>query len=683
MIVLLLAAIDVQSAGVSANTARSSDSEPTTAHTVDIQAVNCPTNSTGFEFNDITGEFVLGDSPTSVTFTGGEAKSIGNLNLYHSGLSSWMIGDGNTGTITFETPAIEVNFFFRDEGSTVQSVLTILDTEGGEITSINGINTDWTEVNILILDGMPLIESIKLQNNDTSTFVRHAVIDDLDFCVGPIPLEDPIPNTIGQGPITVGLETLATGLTAPNWGTHAPGDDNRLFVTDQDGILWAINLVTGDKKVFLDVRDRIVALGIAGPNTFDERGLLGVAFHPNYVNNGLIYTYTSEPVSGEADFTTLPAGETANHQSVIAEWQVPNTADPDSAVDPASVRVLLTVDQPQFNHDGGAINFAGDSFLYISLGDGGSGDDQGTGHGESGNGQNPGNVLGTILRINPLGTNSANGQYGVPSDNPFIGQEGFAEEIFAYGFRNPFRFSFDMDTDEMYVADVGQNDIEEVSLGFAGGNYGWNHKEGSFFFHPNGEDAGFVTDVDPGVPAGLIDPIAEYDHDEGIAVIGGFVYRGSGIPALYGSYVFGDFTRAFGANDGRIFHLTEDEIVEFPLAGQDDLGLSLLGFGQDSQGEVYVLANGTGVPFGDTGVVLKIVVNDLGACGDLNEDGTVDVFDTITILHIIVGNIAPTSTQQILADVDRDGSITVFDAIMILQHIVGKIEITMCGLSAA
>ncbi len=447
---------------------------------------------------------------------------------------------------------------------------------------------------------------------------------------------DELADLIKQGGKPIRLETVATGLTAPNWGTVAPGHPGRLFVTDQNGILWAIDLASGDKTVFLDVSARLVALGIRGPGTFDERGLLGVAFHPDYATNGLLYTYTSEPVNGPADFSTMPPGETANHQSVIIEWQVPDLADPASVVDPTSARELLRIDQPQFNHDGGAVNFGADGMLYISLGDGGGRDDEGVGHGTDGNGQDPSNVLGSILRIDPTGSNSANGQYGVPNDNPFVGQPGFVDETFAYGFRNPFRFSFDMERGDLYVGDVGQDDLEEVDVVVAGGNYGWNIKEGSFCFDPNGADPGFAFDQEPcpAEPPGLIDPIAEYNtaddlvnNKDGRAVVGGFVYRGSAIPALVGRYVFGDFSRFTESgvnNDGRLFFLNKknvvrrnriktSKIVEFRLADRDRLGQTLLGFGQDAHGELYVMANDTGVPFGPrdnldvpTGVVLRI-----------------------------------------------------------------------------
>ncbi len=421
-------------------------------------------------------------------------------------------------------------------------------------------------------------------------------------------LDDPIPQPIQKGFLPIGLKTVATGLTAPNWGTNAPGHPFRLFVSDQIGILWDINLITGNKSVFLDVSDRLVNLGV-----FEERGLLGVAFHPGYASNGLLYTYTSEPISGPPDFSTMPDGTAANHQSLIIEWQVSNPADSASAIDSSSARELLRIDQPSANHNGGALNFGLDGMLYISLGDGGGTDDQGIGHGDEGNGQDPGNVLGTILRIDPLGSNSANGQYGIPPNNPFVGQPGFVDEIYAYGFRNPFRFSFDRFTGAMFVADVGQNDIEEVDIGYAGGNYGWNHKEGTFFFDDNGNGPGFVTDEDPGgLPPGLIDPIAQYDHDEGIAIIGGFVYRGSRIPFLRGRYVFGDFSSSFGG-DGRLFHMSGSRlpiprrVVEFHIIGHENLGMPLLGFGQDAFGELYVLANDDGRPTGNTGVVMRIV----------------------------------------------------------------------------
>jgi len=429
---------------------------------------------------------------------------------------------------------------------------------------------------------------------------------------GQEPLEDPIPEPIEPGPRSreIQLETVASGMTAPNWGTEVPGCPGlrgRLVVADQDGVLWAVDLATGEKSVLLDVSDRLVSLGVAGPGSFDERGFLGVAFHPEFADNGLLYTYTSEPVDGDADFSTMPDGVSPNHQSVLGEWRVPEPRKPSSVVDPASRREILRVDEPQFNHDAGCLAFGPDEKLYVAFGDGGAADDQGVGHAPGGNGQDPSNVLGTILRIDPDGDDGPNGQYGVPSDNPFVGDSDAVDEIFAYGFRNPFRFSFDDRTGELYVADVGQNDVEEVDLVVAGGNYGWRQKEGSFCFDPNGDDPGFVYDCDPGGESDdLIDPIAEYDHDEGIAAVGGFVYRGEQIPPLRGRYVFGDFFQP-EIGSGRLFYLGKnDRIRGLSFADRETLGFSLLGFGRDADGELYVLANETGTPFGDTGLVLRI-----------------------------------------------------------------------------
>lgn len=603
--------------------------------TPDLTVVlSCGGVSTSFEFTDTTGAFTLGDSPASVTFAGGSAQRIGITSLYRTGLFAWMVAPGETGTITFETPAREVTLYFRDQTASGPTLLDVLDTEGTVIATFEG-TTAFDIVGITIDPATEnAIGSIVVRNQSATSMTS---VEDFSFCAveendgdnGPVGLglADPIPKVIPVGDVRIRLETVATGLVAPNWGTNAPGVDNQLFVTDQDGTLWSIDLTTGEKSVFLDVSDRIVELGVFGPDSFDERGLLGVAFHPEYQSLGTVYTYTSEPVAGAADFSTMPEGVVANHQSVITEWQVSDPTDPSAVVNPASARELMRIDQPQFNHDGGCLNFGPDGMLYVSLGDGGGADDADgqdffggpmIGHGTGGNGQDPTNPLGTVLRIDPFGTNAANGRYGIPADNPFLEPNAptdFVDEIFAYGFRNPFRFSFDSETGALYLADVGQNDIEEIDIVLPGGNFGWNLKEGSFFFETNGNEDGFVTDVDPGVPPDLIDPIAEYDHDEGIAIIGGFVYRGTAVPELVGRYVFGDFARTF-ASDGRLFYLDQTgEIAEFDLTDRGTLDMALLGFGRDAAGEIYVLANATGTPFGETGIVFRITAADENTTG--------------------------------------------------------------------
>jgi glucose/arabinose dehydrogenase len=418
---------------------------------------------------------------------------------------------------------------------------------------------------------------------------------------------------------TISLAPVASGLTAPNKGIAAPGDRDHLYVVDQMGVAWRIVLATGAKTMFMDLRSRLVPLGFLGPNTFDERGFLGLAFHPDFQSNGLLYTFTSEPVAGEPTFaSTLPPGTAPNCQSVIAEWRVLS----DGSV--GMRRELMRIDKPQFNHNGGDIVFGLDRKLYISVGDGGEADDQGVGHGPNGNAQDLALPLGKILRIDVNARNSSNAAYGIPTDNPFVRRAGAVKEIFAYGFRNPFRMTVDRQRGDIYVGDVGQNDIEEVDRVVAGGNYGWNIKEGTLFFDPKEptQPGASQTNVVPGrvVPAGLIDPIAQYDtHLEGHSVIIGSVYRGRQLHDLRGHLVFGDFSRLFkfpgGPHDyGRIFHINAEprggalqKIREFHITPSNAPNLAVLGFGEDADGEVYVLGNVSGVPFGTGGVVIKLV----------------------------------------------------------------------------
>lgn len=450
--------------------------------------------------------------------------------------------------------------------------------------------------------------------------------------------QGPIPETIDKGNIVVELELVADNLVAPNYLTHAGDGTDRLFIVDQDGFIHLIKDGSLQATPYLDASSLIVPLGgIIEPfgdpfRDFDERGLLGVAFHPDFSQAnqpgfGKFYTYTSEPNSGTSDFTVeLPKGEVFNHQAAIREWTVDPTADVIIG-NPASIsRVLMLIDEPQFNHDGGMVAFGPDGYLYISLGDGGGGNDDDAGHGKVGNGQDPTNVLGAILRIDPLGNNSANGQYGVPGDNPFVGGPE-VDEIFAYGLRNPFRFSFDVDpatgqivpgtTGQLIVGDVGQGNIEEVDVVQAGDNLGWRLKEGSFFFN---HETGDVSDMPfPGIkiPPDFdpVDPLLEYDHDEGITVIGGFVYHGTEIPELIGKYVFGDFTNAgFFNPGGRLFvgDLATGLIEELRIGFQSsDLGLYIKGFGQDANGELYLLGGTNLGPFRDAsgqgfGVVMRL-----------------------------------------------------------------------------
>lgn len=467
---------------------------------------------------------------------------------------------------------------------------------------------------------------------------------------------EPFAPLVSEGDLRIKLAPIASGMTAPNTGSSAPSRPGHLFVADQIGVVWDVTLASGQTSVFLDARSLLVPLGVVGPGTFDERGLLGLAFHPDYATNGKLYTFTTEPTGTPPDFTTLPPGVPGDSQSVIREWTVAAPADPASL--PGSSRVLLRLDKPQFNHNGGGLAFGPDRLLYISVGDGGSADDLDTvrggplyfgvfptvGHGD-GNGQQPRNLLGKVLRIDPLGTTAPNGQYAVPADNPFVWNfgagasggaagctDGFCDEIWAYGLRNPFRISFDRANGRLWLGDVGQNNLEEVDVIVRGGNYGWPRKEGTAFFTPNGPNGvGVGSQIDPGNLPPVIDPVAQYQNPaDGHAVIGGFVYRGAGSPRLRGSYVFGDYTRLFdfatgNFSEGRLFFLEArgkgkgprrlevsefqlfDAACEVKLAKLDgNKGLSVLGFAEDAGGEIYLLANSTGVPAGLTGVVRRI-----------------------------------------------------------------------------
>lgn len=449
-------------------------------------------------------------------------------------------------------------------------------------------------------------------------------------------LADPIPAPIAEGSVRIALEPIATGLGAPLWGTAAPGLPDLLYVVDQLGRIFAVDLATGDKRVFHDVLGSVVPTG--------ERGLLGLAFHPDYPNPPFFYTYSSEVPTGPADFSV----GALDHHGVVREWTVP------PGLPPQHLRALLRIEQPQANHNGGAIEFGNDGLLYVALGDGGSAADAGPGHGASGNGQDLATALGAILRIDVDGTDSANGQYGIPPDNPFVGGPGL-DEVWAFGLRNPFRISVDRETGLLWIGDVGQADIEEVSIGVAGGNYGWRLKEGSFFFlFPFNA----VTDQDPGLPPDLkpVDPIAEYDHDEGVAVIGGFVYRGRRIPGLSGRYVFGDLV-------GRLFYLDGTEVVEFAGASP---AAQLHGFGRDAHGEIHALTS--------AGQALRIAPADEDGDGrDAPDDGCPFVFDDPPLDSGGVGAAGPDGIGDACqcGDVTADGAVTGADVTALRGFLTG------------
>lgn len=413
---------------------------------------------------------------------------------------------------------------------------------------------------------------------------------------------------IPKGDIIIKLEPVAAGLAAPVHATHAGDGSGRLFIVDQAGTIRIVKDGVLLPTPFLDLTAEIPPLN----PFFDERGVLGLAFHPDYADNGRFFVRYSKPREGDP---TEPCFGTSRgcHEEVLAEFSV--SADPDVA-DPIGT-ILFRIDEPQFNHDAGMVEFGPDGFLYFSLGDGGGAHDgladMPPSHGPIGNGQNIDTALGAMLRIDVDGAFP----YAIPPDNPFVGTDGL-DEIYAYGLRNPYRFSFDNGPGgdgRLFLADVGQNLFEEVDIIVKGGNYGWVIKEGFSCFDPfqpqNPPDSCPATG-----PLGepLIDPIVDYSHDEGgISVIGGYVYRGSRSSCLTGKYVFGDFSDQFFAPGGRLYFLEEPnpnefEIREFQI-GPDDVpyGLFVKGFGEGEDGEIYALGSTALESVGDTGLVERIV----------------------------------------------------------------------------
>lgn len=516
-------------------------------------------------------------------------------------------------------------------------------------------------------------------------------------------------------------------ITSPVNISNAGDGSNRLFVCDQAGLIWVIRDSMVLPTPFLDLSSKLVP---KAPSTYlfplstsyDERGLLGLAFHPNYArrdgNNqplpgfGKFYVFYSAPsptprgtstisavtignpctvattgvhrlatgdivtisgvnggtfnppinatysvtVTGTNSFTipvdfsdstgvtlTSPRvfpDQPVNCRTTISEFQV--SAGSPNIADPVSERTVLSFDKPQSNHNGGQLSFGPDGYLYISVGDGGSQHDNDYGHtgghlagsvtsvsGNLGNSQDKTKLLAKILRIDPLGNNGPGGQYGIPVSNPFVGiGGGVREEIYAYGVRNPWRFSFDDGpggSGRLFEGDVGQDKVEEINIIVAGGNYGWRIKEGTF-----DHDA---TSPNSGLP--LIDPIAQYAHigvtigspalpQIGASVTGGYLYRGAAIPLLVGKYIFGDYSHGIGTANGTILGLEEvpansgNWVLSQPIvSGGNPLSTRIYAFGRDEQGEIYVATKVTRGPFeldvngAATGGIYKIVAAQL------------------------------------------------------------------------
>ncbi len=400
--------------------------------------------------------------------------------------------------------------------------------------------------------------------------------------------------------VKVKLEPFVTGINTPLAMVQPPGDD-RYFIIEQFG---QVRIANADGSLegqpFLDIRNLIPTLW----SDFDERGLLGLAFHPDFQNNGKFYV----AYSGHLDFQgDLGKEFWWDHTNTVAEYTV--SADDPNVADPQSGRIVSAIDWPQFNHNGHWIGFGPDGMLYISTGDGGYANDWGIGHNVTeGNGQDMTVPLGKILRVDV----NADSGYAIPGDNPFVGDNNADPAIWASGLRNPWRCSFDMKGGDLICGDVQQNSYEEVSVIEKGGNYGWRRMEATHCFdytkpddHPASCDQG-----------GLALPILEYQNCTakpngclGISVTGGYVYRGAH-SAWDGKYIFGDWSKSFGTMDGQIFIGSKGSDGKWSMEVADT-GMEntpyILAFAQDAKGEVYALTSITTGPVGTLDTIYKIV----------------------------------------------------------------------------
>jgi len=519
-----------------------------------------------------------------------------------------------------------------------------------------------------------------------------------------------------QSGTEIGVRTIAEGMTAPTDMAVADEEQNRYFVADQTGELWVVTDDGLQDEPFLDVSDRMVELGTfegdyADPNQdYDERGLLGIEFHPEFSENGRFYVHYSAPSNDET-----PDGW--SHVEVVSEFQANEDM---SQGDPESERVLMEFQKPQYNHDAGPMAFGPDGYLYVPMGDGGGANDNMEGHvddwydgNEGGNGQDVSeNLLGSVLRVD-VDQEGEDRPYGIPEDNPLVDSDEGLDEHYAWGFRNPFGISFDSDG-RLFVADAGQDLFEEANIVESGGNYGWNVKEGTHCFstdspsQPPEDCPDSAPDESPYDGQEFQDPIVEYPHiyqEEmvGIVIVGGHVYEAGQVEGLDGKYIFGDWTsdpsreepagrllaasdsdgggaepmdgdasgnetaamnesaggnetaamnesaggnetaamnESAGGNETAAGNETatdaagggEEQVVprdelwemeELQVAGTEDGSFPYFVrmFGQDDDGNVYVLANQEGTPTGDTGAVMQIVPPGEGDSLSMPEEG--------------------------------------------------------------
>ena len=513
-------------------------------------------------------------------------------------------------------------------------------------------DTDGSVTNVQFFDGLVLLRSVSTSPYSFSTapftfaLGLHTLTAVASDNLGATATSAPVHLTVARytpevtnGNISLFLQPVATNLAAPDYAISPLAEAHRLFVVEQNGLLRIIQDGVLLPTPALDIQSRVQPPLVAS-NPNDERGFLGLAFHPGFNNPAspgyqTLYTYNSELIPTNT-LPTYPVPTTASnlYMNVVNEWKISSTNA--NVVDPNSRRQVISFGKNAQNHNGGTCTFGPDGYLYLALGDGGNANDVGNSHiVPGGNAQNLITPLGKMLRFDPLNPAlspsrpdpiSPNGQYRIPTTNPFQ-EPGQAPEIYAYGLRNPYRFCFDPVTGDLIEADVGQNNIEEINRIVRGGNYGWAVKEGDFLFNMTNGPAGPAGTIgappgnrSPRVPTGLIDPISgpmgtlEYDHNNGISITGGFVYRGTAMPELYGKYIFGDLALIPSPVrvNGRLFYADlqtgQMNVFTLPQFGSEILpsGLTVHGFGQDADGELYALATNTSAN-GTGGVVYKLL----------------------------------------------------------------------------
>jgi glucose/arabinose dehydrogenase len=410
-------------------------------------------------------------------------------------------------------------------------LLTACGTGGGtESTSAPAANTP-----------MPVVNT-PLPSQTTSAPTSTAVLIHIPTATLPAPTAAPTNAGALPNPAAYSWQPVIGGLDRPLGLVNAGDGSGRLFIVQQGGLIRILKDGALLTTPFLDLSQKVVCCG--------ERGLLGLAFHPQYTQNGYFYVDYTESVSGDL-------------YTVIARYQV-STNDPNQA-DPNSELRLLHIQQPYPNHNGGQLQFGTDGYLYIGMGDGGSQGDP------NGNGQSPQTLLGKILRIDVDGGEP----YVIPADNPFSSGGGLPE-IWDYGFRNPWRFSFDRLTGDLYIGDVGQNSWEEIDFlpaGSPGGyNFGWNYYEGTHSYQGT-----------PPAGVNFVMPVAEYGHDQGESVTGGYVYRGANLPEWQGVYLYGDY------GSGLVWGLLRMPDGSWQNELLFQTGAQITSFGVDESGEIYLV----------------------------------------------------------------------------------------------